>query len=233
MHEGGESECSSAGVHLPLVLPALHPAAGPHADGINPACPRAPCHAVQVKPSYKVLDEFRSGCVDGYPSVLAIIAESKQLQEAQELFELYQSDYLKLQRCNEELGYLKSLWDMVGAVMYTFNDWYKTPWDKIDVDFLMEETKKLSKDIKTLNKAVRNYDVYRLLEEAAKAMLTSLPLVQVRGVSGWEWGRGAERVTGGWAAACSGSCCCSLCRPLLEASQLGGPPWQCTPQPNR
>lgn len=31
-----------------------------------------------------------------------------------------------------------------------------------------------------LNKAVRNYDVYRLLEEKLKAMLTSLPLVQVK-----------------------------------------------------
>ncbi|KAF5834390.1 hypothetical protein DUNSADRAFT_8976 [Dunaliella salina] len=37
---------------------------------------------------------------------------------------------------------------------------------------------KLSKDVKTLNKAVRNYEVYRQLEEACKAMLTSLPLVQ-------------------------------------------------------
>ncbi len=99
-------------------------------------------------------------------------------QEAQDLFELYQSDYLKLQRCSEELGHLKSLWDTVGAVMFTFRDWYKTPWDKIDVDFLVDETKKLSKDIKLLNKAVRNYDVYRMLEDAIKAMLTSLPLVQ-------------------------------------------------------
>lgn len=57
---------------------------------------------------------------------------------------------------------------------------YKTPWDKINVDVLIEETKKLTKDIKTLNKAVRNYEVYRLLEESLKAMLTSLPLVQVR-----------------------------------------------------
>jgi hypothetical protein len=33
----------------------------------------------------------------------------------------------------------------VAAVQYTFADWYKTPWDKIDVDFLVEETKKLAK----------------------------------------------------------------------------------------
>ncbi len=178
-----------------------------------------------VKPAYGILDAFHHGSVESYPSVMAIMAESKQLQEAQELFELYQSDYIMLQRCSEELLYLKSLWDMgerqghvwgegrrstahatrpsvrasqwglqrvphraaccsprapcaAGTVMFTFSDWYKTPWDKIDVDFLVEETKKLSKDIKTLNKAVRNYEVFRLLEEACKAMLTSLPLVQ-------------------------------------------------------
>lgn len=50
--------------------------------------------------------------VENYISVTAITAESKQLQEAQELFELYQSDYLALQRCSEELLYLKSVWDM-------------------------------------------------------------------------------------------------------------------------
>lgn len=42
----------------------------------------------------------------------------------------------------------------VGAVMYTFADWYKTAWDKINVDTLVEETKKLAKEVKTLNKAV-------------------------------------------------------------------------------
>jgi hypothetical protein len=60
-----------------------------------------------------VLDAFHHGSVDGYPNVTAIIAESKQLQEFQDLFEMYVSDFLVLTRCSEELLYLKSLWDMV------------------------------------------------------------------------------------------------------------------------
>lgn len=44
-------------------------------------------------------------------------AESKALQECQELFELYMCDYTPLQRCGEELLLLKALWDAVGAVM--------------------------------------------------------------------------------------------------------------------
>lgn len=40
--------------------------------------------------------------------------------------------------------------------MYTCADWYKTAWDKINVETLVEETKKLAKEVKTLNKAVSN-----------------------------------------------------------------------------
>ncbi|KAK9866454.1 hypothetical protein WJX84_011662 [Apatococcus fuscideae] len=130
-----------------------------------------------VQPAYAMLDAFHHGHVESRPSVTAIIAEAEHLRESQDLFELYVVDYIMLTRCKEELGYLKSLWDMVSAVMYTFSDWYATLWDKIDVDFLVEETKKLSKEVKTLNKATRTYEVFRLLEEAVKAMLTSLPLV--------------------------------------------------------
>lgn len=42
----------------------------------------------------------------------------------------------------------------VGAVLYTFADWHKTRWDVINVDSLVEETKKMAKEVKTLNKAV-------------------------------------------------------------------------------
>ena len=46
-----------------------------------------------------------------------------------------------LQRCAEELVCLKSIWDVVSTILFTFSDWRKTPWDKIDVDVLIDETK--------------------------------------------------------------------------------------------
>ncbi len=110
-----------------------------------------------VRPAYQMLDAFHHGSVDQHPSVADIVAEARRLQELQELFELYVSDYLPLTRCGEELHYLKALWDMVGAGMYTFADWHRTPWDRIDVDGLVEETKKLAKEVKTINKAVRTH----------------------------------------------------------------------------
>ena len=136
--------------------------------------------AEQVPGAYEVLDKFHHGEVgDDFPygSVWAVTAESEHLNECQDLFELFVSDYVALRRCNEEMGYLKKLWDAAAVVTYTFQDWYTTLWDKIDVDFLVEESKKLQKEVKQLNKNVRNFEVYKLLEGSIKAMLTSLPLV--------------------------------------------------------
>ena len=61
----------------------------------------------------------------------------------------------------EDLGYLKAVWDMIEKILGTFAEWYRTVWDKINVDQLLEQTRLLSKEVKGLNKAVRLYDVYR------------------------------------------------------------------------
>ncbi len=50
---------------------------------------------------------------------------------------------------------------MVGAVTATFGAWHATLWDRIQVDELVEETRKLTRDLKQLNKAARGYEVYR------------------------------------------------------------------------
>lgn len=131
-----------------------------------------------IAPAYATLDSFHHGRVGDWESVTAIIAESERLRESQDLFELFVSDYISLTRCSEELESLKALWDMAAVVLFTVKDWTRTLWDKIDVDVLMEEAKKLTKEVKTVPKAARSFEVYRLLEEKLKAMMTSLPLVQ-------------------------------------------------------
>ena len=44
------------------------------------------------------------------------------------------------------------LWDTASSVIYTFDSWNITLWDKIDVEFLVDECKKLAKEIKMLHK---------------------------------------------------------------------------------
>lgn len=79
----------------------------------------------QVKPAYAIIDAFHHKKVPGFDvkgfdNLEVIARDAKQLQEEQDLFDLNISAYLKLQRCGEQLGYLKSCWDWVGGVMYTF-----------------------------------------------------------------------------------------------------------------
>ena len=50
---------------------------------------------------------------------------------------------------------------MVAVVMRTFAQWCATVWDAIAVDDLVEAAKQLTKDLKTLPKPCRAYDVYR------------------------------------------------------------------------
>jgi hypothetical protein len=64
-------------------------------------------------------------------------------------------EYRELARCSEEVVLLKALWDMVAVVMHTIDSWRQTLWDKIDTDFLMDESKKLAKELK-VRPATRN-----------------------------------------------------------------------------
>jgi dynein heavy chain len=101
-----------------------------------------------VAPAYDMLDNFRYGVVSAkFPcgSVSSVSAEGRALNEAQELFEMIVSDYATLRRCDEDLNALKNLWDMIAAIMFTLSEWNTTHWDKIDVDNLVEETKKITK----------------------------------------------------------------------------------------
>lgn len=55
--------------------------------------------APQVRTAYDLLDAFHHGEVEGHESVLRLLAEGEALREQQDLFELYVSDYVFLQRC--------------------------------------------------------------------------------------------------------------------------------------
>jgi hypothetical protein len=78
----------------------------------------------QVRPAYATIDAFHHKAapgfaVRGFTNLLVIARDAKQLQEEQDLYDLNVSSYLKLQRCGEQLGYLKSCWDMVRSLWLT------------------------------------------------------------------------------------------------------------------
>ena len=61
----------------------------------------------------------------------------------------------------EELGLLRMVWDMAGKVLSTFSKYYSTPWTSVSVDAVLEQSRAMSKDVESLSKAMRLYDVYQ------------------------------------------------------------------------
>jgi len=113
-----------------------------------------------------------------FGSLIEIQRDAVRLNEMQELFELYVMEYRQIDQCVKEAKLLKQVWDMIGMVTITFEEWRTTKWEEIDVEMLQEQSKKLAKEIKTLPREVKNWPAYKGLEDAVKNMQTSLPLVE-------------------------------------------------------
>ena len=50
---------------------------------------------------------------------------------------------------------------MAERVLSAFSMYYRTPWTSVSVDALLDQSRALSKDVKSLSKAMRLYDVYQ------------------------------------------------------------------------
>ena len=113
-----------------------------------------------------------------FGSIVEIMADAQHLNKLQELFELYVIEYRETNQCLKETIMLKELYDMISMITDTFTLWKKTKWDEIDVEFLGDASKLLAKNVKGMNKNLKNWPGYKGLEDSVKNMQTSLPLVE-------------------------------------------------------
>ncbi|XP_078250276.1 dynein axonemal heavy chain 11-like [Pogona vitticeps] len=117
-------------------------------------------------------------CIDKtHKEISKLEAEMKKLQETADLFEVSVPEYKQLKQCRTDAILLKSVWDMVVFVQMSIKDWMKTPWKQINVEQMAVELRRFAKDMKTLDKEVRAWDVYLGLESTVKNVLVSLRAV--------------------------------------------------------
>ena len=96
------------------------------------------------------------------------------LQSEAALFEVTVPAFSHIVQCKKENRLLKELWDYIFLVRTSIESWKITKWADIDVESMEMECKKYSKDIRGLDKDMRNWNSYLGLESAVKNMLTSL-----------------------------------------------------------
>ncbi|BFZ02963.1 hypothetical protein BsWGS_06002 [Bradybaena similaris] len=119
---------------------------------------------------YEYLDKYHQEIKNMEQKMAALI-------ESAGLFEVSIPDFKQLKQCRKELRMLKTLWDYVIIVRSSINDWKTTPWKEINVEQMDLDCKKFAKDIRTLDKEMRSWDVFTGVENVVKNMLTSLRAV--------------------------------------------------------
>jgi dynein heavy chain len=100
-----------------------------------------------------------------------------KLDKSAQLFEVQLPDFKQLKQCRKEIKMLKCLWDYTVVVRFTFEDWKKTKSKDINADLMDSECKKFSKDLRSLDKEMRAWDVYTGVENDVKNLMTSLRAV--------------------------------------------------------
>ncbi|KAI5643131.1 dynein heavy chain and region d6 of dynein motor domain-containing protein [Phthorimaea operculella] len=101
----------------------------------------------------------------------------ENLKRACSLFDIQPADEKNLKACRRELKLIKQLWDYYFLVMGTIEFWKKSPWKKIDADGMDQECKKFTKDLRQLDKDMRNWEPYPAIEAVIKNLMTALRAV--------------------------------------------------------
>ena len=122
--------------------------------------------------AYHVLDQW-------HERLREVETEATRITRAQELFEMQAGgEWREISKCREELKMLKVVWDRVQRVGDIFSAYSATLWTAVDTDSMVEETRRLQKEMKTLPKAVLKWPVYVGMLRQISEMAVALPLVQ-------------------------------------------------------
>ncbi|XP_073817376.1 dynein beta chain, ciliary-like [Musca autumnalis] len=127
---------------------------------------------------------FQVPCRNVYELIDEADVEITELEERQQslngsalLFELQGPDSSKIERCRRDLQLMKIMWDFNVSIASTIEDWKKTPWKKIDIEVMDQECKKFGRELRSLDKDMRNWEPYLYTENSLKNLMTSLRAV--------------------------------------------------------
>ncbi|XP_074840744.1 dynein axonemal heavy chain 11 isoform X2 [Carettochelys insculpta] len=104
----------------------------------------------------------------------ALEEEMLQMQESANLFEAIFPDYKQMKQCRKEIRLLKEVWDINIYVKSNIDDWTKIQWRQINVEQMDAELRRFAKELWSLDKEIRSWDVYLGLVLTVKNLITSL-----------------------------------------------------------
>ena len=91
-----------------------------------------------------------------------------ELKENATLFEVNIPDYKQLKASRKDVVLVKEVWDLNNVVLGSMQDWKGTLWSEINIENMESDTKRFAKNIGTIDKEARSWDVFSGLETEVK-----------------------------------------------------------------
>ena len=119
--------------------------------------------------------------IDQYDEMVRVVAgRISDFSELEELFELPAKKYTEIEDTQSDLVVLKQVWDFHDLINSIYSQWKEIPYSDIDVDDLLKQNKKLSKQIRKFGTEfpiAKQWGSYRDVEQMTKDMDTVLPII--------------------------------------------------------
>lgn len=125
---------------------------------------------------------FQSDCKNAYEIIDNMLEQILRCERTSELLDIYAKLFhidvalsnSLIQQLHKEVRVLKQVWDYWYSLQYRRNLWAKTLWSDIDVEAVETECKRLSKEVRGLDKCCKKWQPLLVMENEFLNLLTSL-----------------------------------------------------------
>ncbi|XP_034662377.1 dynein beta chain, ciliary [Drosophila subobscura] len=139
------------------------------------------CHVQHYARQFQRMPFFRVPCPQVYDACDEVYVRLHRFGKQQRLYtrwarllDIAAPDTATLQLCQVELRRVKQLWDFVRVIESCIVDWHATPWLLIDTDDMEHECKKFTRDLRTLDKCIRDWAPYVHIVGVLRELVASL-----------------------------------------------------------
>ncbi|KQS52177.1 uncharacterized protein Dere_GG12117, isoform B [Drosophila erecta] len=139
------------------------------------------CHLQHYARQFQKMPFFRVPCPQVYDICDEVYTRLHRFRRQQRLYtrwarllDIQPPDPTTLQFCEVELRRVKQLWDFVRVIESCIVAWHATPWLLIDTDDMEHECKKFTRDLRTLDKCIREWAPYVHIVGVLRELVASL-----------------------------------------------------------
>ncbi|XP_061387676.1 dynein beta chain, ciliary, partial [Musca vetustissima] len=139
------------------------------------------CHLQTFAKQFQQMAFFETPCSEVYSlcdSVCLLLhcfdMQHKRISHCAQLLDIAAPDDTVLRVCATEVKRVKQLWDFVHVIESCINDWRASPWLLIDTDDIENECKQFTRDLRILDKSIRDWSPYLYIVGVLRELVASL-----------------------------------------------------------